>query len=93
MRRYLTPGVGQLLRPGSGWGYAPNLLQHRQELLPRFAVIYRHLRALPRRLRKALQRRWGVSLASAALLLTLLPLSVEAADFTASTGRRLDRGA
>ena len=40
-------------------GMRTQLLQHRQELLPRFAAVYRQLRALPRRLRKALQRRWG----------------------------------
>src|SRR5262249_8419466 len=64
-------------------------LHHRQELLPRFATMYRYLRALPRRVRKALQRRWGVSVAGVALLLALQPGASEAANFTAGTAEEL----
>src|ERR1041384_4610505 len=80
---------GQLAATGARRGLRTQLLQRRQELLPRFAAIYRQLRPLPRRLRKALQRRWGVSLASAALLLTVQPGASEAADFTAGTAAEL----
>jgi hypothetical protein len=37
-------------------GLLPALVRHRPELLPRFAVYYTQLRALPRRVRRALQR-------------------------------------
>src|SRR5437762_456005 len=52
-------------------GLLPALVQHRQELLPRFATYYTQLRALPRRVRRALQRQWKQSLAGIALLLAL----------------------
>ena len=51
-------------------GLAPDLLRQ-PELLPRFAAHYTQLRALPRRVRRALQRQWKQSLAGAALLLAL----------------------
>jgi hypothetical protein len=41
------------------------------ELLPRFAEHYRQLKALPRRLRRSLQRQWKRSLPSVALLMAL----------------------
>src|SRR5215471_8548432 len=85
----LSAWRGQLAATGARRGLRTQLLQRRQELLPRFATLYRQLRALPRRLRKALQRRWGVSLASAALLLTLQPGTGEAANFTAGTATEL----
>src|SRR5258705_7604930 len=80
---------GQVAATGKRLGLRTYLLQHRQGLLPRFATLYRQLRALPRHVRRALQRRWGMSVASAALLLTLQPLSVEAATFTAGTAAEL----
>src|SRR5205814_6146093 len=52
-------------------GLLPALVQRRQELLPRFAACYTQLRALPRRVRRALQRQWKQSLAGVALLLAL----------------------
>ena len=51
-------------------GLLPALLR-RQELLPRFAAYYTQLEALPRRLRRLLQRRLKQSLAGVALLLAL----------------------
>ena len=54
-------------RPGLRW----TLLRQRHELLPRFAAYYTQLEALPRRLRRHLQRRCKQSLAGVALLLAL----------------------
>ena len=42
-----------------------------EELLPRFAAYYTYLRALPRRVRRALQRQWHLPLAGVALMLAL----------------------
>src|SRR5215470_6359006 len=47
------------------------LVQQRHNFLPRFAAAYHQLRALPRRLRRRLQRHWRQSLAGLALGLTL----------------------
>lgn len=47
------------------------MLNRRQELLPKFAAYYHHLRTLRRQVRRQLQRRWACSLAGAALLLAL----------------------
>ncbi|MBI3799742.1 MAG: hypothetical protein HY268_22565 [Deltaproteobacteria bacterium] len=52
-------------------GLMPLLLRRRQELLPRFAAAYRQLRALPRRVRRRMQRHWHQSLAGLALGLAL----------------------
>jgi hemolysin type calcium-binding protein len=52
-------------------GLLAQLVQHRQELLPRFAAAYHQLRTLPRRVRRRLQRHWHASLGGLALLLTL----------------------
>src|SRR5262247_1189436 len=49
----------------------PDLLRSWPELLPRFAACYTQLRALPRRVRRALQRQWKQSLAGLALWLAL----------------------
>jgi hypothetical protein len=46
-------------------------LQQQGELLPRFAMHYQELKALPRRLRRSLQRQWKRSLGGLALLLAL----------------------
>jgi hypothetical protein len=46
-------------------------LQRGPELLPRFAQHYEQLKALPRRMRRNLQRKWNRSLAGIALLLAL----------------------
>ena len=46
-------------------------MRHRHELLPRFAAYYTQLRALPRRVRRALQRQWRLPLAGVALVLAL----------------------
>jgi hypothetical protein len=54
-------------------------VRHRPELLPRFAVYYTQLRALPRRVRRALQRQWRLPLAGIALLLALGQQPVQAA--------------
>src|SRR5262245_7156001 len=50
----------------------PDLLRSWPELLPRFAACYTQLRALPRRVRRALQRQWCSSLAALALWLALV---------------------
>jgi hypothetical protein len=46
-------------------------LQQEPELLPCFTEQYQQLTALPRRLRRGLQRQWKRSLAGEALLLAL----------------------
>jgi hypothetical protein len=46
-------------------------LQREPNLLPRFTEQYQQLKALPRRVRRSLQRQWKISLAGVALLLTL----------------------
>jgi hypothetical protein len=46
-------------------------VRHQPELLSRFATYYTQLRALPRRVRRALQRQWRLPLAGVALLLAL----------------------
>src|SRR5215208_5149735 len=46
-------------------------LQQEPDLLPQFAAQYQRLKALPRRMRRALQRQWRCSLAGIALLLAL----------------------
>jgi len=55
-------------------GLVPLLLQQRHELLPRFGVYYTQLRALPRRVRRALQRKWKHSLAQIQDLSAAKPL-------------------
>ena len=80
---------GQLAATGARRGLRAQLVQHRHELLPRFAARYRHLCALPRHVRKALQRQWRASLAAVALLLTVQPGASAAADFTAGTAAEL----
>ncbi|MDN5871585.1 MAG: hypothetical protein L0H73_12795, partial [Nitrococcus sp.] len=52
-------------------GLRAQLAQRERELFPRFAQQYRRLIALPRRARRALQRKWRRSLAAMALLLAL----------------------
>ncbi|HEY7491994.1 MAG TPA: hypothetical protein VIH59_12905 [Candidatus Tectomicrobia bacterium] len=52
-------------------GLLPALVQRQSELLPRFATYYTELWALPRRVRRALQRQWRQPLAEVALLLAL----------------------
>ena len=49
------------------------------ELHPRFAAYYTQLRALPRRVRRALQRQWRLPLAGIALVLALGQRPVQAA--------------
>jgi hypothetical protein len=51
----------------------PRLMRQRHALLPRFAALYAQLRALPKRLRRQLQRHFRYSLAGIALALTLQP--------------------
>jgi hypothetical protein len=65
------------------------LLAGERELLPRFASHYMKLAALPRSLRRALQRRYKQSLAGIALLLALGQAPALAAP---STSRRLFAG-
>jgi hypothetical protein len=59
-------------------GLGPALLHRRDELRPRVAVYYTHLQALPRRVRRALQRRLGLPLVTLALWLALGLLPVQA---------------
>jgi hypothetical protein len=47
------------------------ILQQEDKLLPRFSEYYKKLKALPRQVRRYLQRRWKQSLAGLALLLAL----------------------
>jgi len=61
-------------------------MRHRHALLPRFAAHYTQLRALPRRVRRALQRKWGPSLASLALWLALGQSPAQAATLPVSAG-------
>ena len=42
-----------------------------RDLLQRFAAHYQHLSALPRRMRRTLERRWKCTLSAIALLMTL----------------------
>lgn len=58
----LSAWRGQLAATGARRDLRTRLLQYRHELLPCFTTVYHHLRALPRRLRKAVQRRWGMAL-------------------------------
>src|SRR5260221_10148378 len=86
----LSAWRGQLAATGARRGLRTQLLQHRQELLPRFTALYRQLRALPRRARKTLQRLWGASLAAVVLALTPQPLAVEAANLPPGTAAALE---
>src|SRR5262245_1136782 len=52
-------------------GLLPLLVRQRQELLPRFAAVYQHLREVPRRVQRHLQRHSKDALAGVALVLTL----------------------
>jgi hypothetical protein len=60
-------------------GLGPELVRRRHELLPRFAATYTQLQALPRRVRRALQRQLGLPLATLALWLALGQLPALAA--------------
>jgi hypothetical protein len=59
-------------------------LQQEPDLLPRFNKHYRQLEALPRRMRRSLQRQWKRSLAGLSLLLALGQTSALAASVVAS---------
>ena len=52
-------------------GLVPALVRHRHKLFPRFTAYDTQLRALPRRVRRALQRQWRLPLAGIALMLAL----------------------
>jgi hypothetical protein len=60
-------------------GLPSDLVRRRHDLLPRAAAYYAQLRALPRRVRRALQRQLGLPLATLALWLALGLLPVQAA--------------
>lgn len=62
------------------------LLTRESELLPRFAAHYEKLTALPRRTRRALQRRWKRPLAGVALLMALGPVPAFAAIINVGGG-------
>jgi hypothetical protein len=79
-------GVGTLI-PSLRLGQAA--ATERSPLGPRFASYYRQLRALPRRLRRLLQRRLRVSLTGAALLLAVHPAASLAATFEVKTASEL----
>ena len=78
-----TPHISRPWMPGAraAWqrqlaadtrpGLLPALGRCPPELLPRFATYYTQLRALPRRVRRALQRQWRLPLAGVALMLAL----------------------
>jgi hypothetical protein len=56
------------------------------ELFPRAAVYYTQLRALPRRVRRTLQRQWRLPLAGIALMLALEQQPLHAATIPVSAG-------
>jgi hypothetical protein len=60
-------------------GFLPELMRDRSELTRRFTACYIELRALPRRVRRALQRQWRLPLAGVALMLVLGQEPAEAA--------------
>jgi hypothetical protein len=60
-------------------GLAQYLILRTGEILPRFVAHYRRLRALPRRVRRAIERRRSFSLAALALLLALCAVPARAA--------------
>src|SRR5215831_10303497 len=64
----------------------PELMRCQPELLSRFAAYYTQLRALPRRMRRALQRQWRLPLAGIALMLALGQPSARAATITVNNG-------
>lgn len=66
-------------------GLMKELVQRRRELLPRFAEYYAQLRALPRRVRRAMQRRFATSLAGAALFFALGQGTADAATINVTT--------
>jgi hypothetical protein len=76
----------QMATAGTTSDLTPELLQRRQGLLPRFTAYYIQLRALPRRVRRALQRKWKLSLTDVALLLALGQEPVLAATINVSGG-------
>lgn len=63
-------------------GLLPVLVRQREDLLPRFAAHYERLRRLPGRVRRALRRRWGGTLAAIALSLALGATTARAATIT-----------
>jgi hypothetical protein len=63
-------------------GLWPERGRHRDDLLPRVAAYYTELQALPRRVRRALQRQLGLPLATLALWLALGQLPTLAATIT-----------
>jgi hypothetical protein len=60
--------------------------RHEGKLLPRFMEQYERLRRLPRRVRRAIQRKWKHSLAGVALLLALGGGSAAATTFNIPCG-------
>jgi hypothetical protein len=79
-------GLAALIPPQ---GLRPAVVDERSPLGSRFAYYYRQLRALPRRLRRLLQRRLRVSLTGAALLLAVHPAASQAATFEVKTASEL----
>ena len=67
-------------------GLRQQLLCGQPELLPRFAEQYQRLKALPRHVRRGLQRKWKQSLAGVALLLALGQASALAATINVGGG-------
>ena len=60
-----------IAKAGTNPIHRQQLLQKEAELLPRFAAHYKQLKALPRRMRRTLQRRWKQGLAGVVLLMML----------------------
>jgi hypothetical protein len=67
-------------------GYSPLPSTGREDLFQRFALFYEHLRRLPRRARRALQRQWKRSLSAIALLLAVGQAPALAATITVTGG-------
>lgn len=61
---------------------ASAMIQRTDEILPRFAYFYQKLRALPRRARRALQRKLTLTLAGVARMLALGHAPVQAATIS-----------
>jgi hypothetical protein len=64
----------------------PALVPRQPDLLPRMAVVTAQLCALPRWLRRRLQRQWRVPLAGVALLLALGQMPVQAVTIPVEAG-------
>jgi len=80
-----------IAKAGTNPIHKQQLLQKEAELLPRFAAHYKQLKALPRRMRRTLQRKWKQGLAGVALLMMLGQVPAHAATITVNAKCTLPR--